>query len=255
MEYIVALGTTGESATLSKEEKAEVTKHIVKVASGRIPVVLGIGGNNTAEVVYSLEKTDLSGIGAILSVCPYYNRPNQEGLYQHFKTVAKASLLPVILYNVPGRTSCNLSDETTLRLANEFENIIGIKEASGNLAQIMSIIKNRPKGFLVISGDDLITLPIIACGGDGVISVVANAYPADFSEMTRLALRGNYEDARKLHYKLTTVIHLMFADGSPGGVKATMEIMGLCSAYVRLPLANINKKVYSSLEEEIKNYR
>lgn len=255
VEYIVALGTTGESVTLSKEEKSEVTKHIVKTVKGRIPIVLGIGGNNTAEVINSIKKTDLSGISAILSVCPYYNRPNQEGLYQHFKAVAKVSPLPIILYNVPARTSCNLSDETTLRLAHEFRNIIGVKEASGNFAQVMNIIKNRPKGFLVISGDDLITLPIIACGGDGVISVVANAYPKDFSEMTRQSLKGNYEDARKLHYKLTTITNLLFSDGSPGGIKAALKIMGLCAEYVRLPLVNINKQLYSSLEKEMKKYR
>jgi len=255
VEYIVAFGTTGESVTLNKEEKSAVTQHIIKATKGRIPVVLGIGGNNTAEIIENIKKTNLAGITAILSVCPYYNRPNQEGLYQHFKAIAKASSLPIILYNVPTRTSCNLTDETTLRLAHEFKNIIGIKEASGNLAQVMNIIKNRPKGFLVISGDDLITLPIIACGGDGVISVVANAYPKDFSEMTRQALAGNYTEARKLHYKLTTITNLLFTDGNPGGIKAALKIMGLCSDYVRLPLVNINKQVYSSLEKEMKTYR
>ncbi len=255
VEYIVAMGTTGESVTLRKDEKAAVTKHIIKVSAGRVPIVLGIGGNNTAEVVHSLDSTDLAGITAILSVCPYYNRPNQEGLYQHFKAVAEASPLPVILYNVPGRTSCNLSDETTLRLAKDFNNIIGIKEASGNMIQIMNIIKNKPKNFLVISGDDQITLPIIACGGDGVISVVANAYPKDFSEMTRQALAGNFVEARKLHYKLISITNLLFADGSPAGVKAALEIMKLCSAYVRLPLVNINKSVQSTLANQMKNYR
>jgi 4-hydroxy-tetrahydrodipicolinate synthase len=255
VEYIVALGTTGESVTLSKEEKFAVTRHIVQVTKGRIPIVLGVGGNNTAEVVHTLDSTEYSGISAILSVCPYYNRPNQEGLYQHFKAVAEASPLPVILYNVPGRTSCNMTDETTLRLANDFDEIIGIKEASGNLGQIMNIIKNRPKDFMVISGDDGITLPIIAAGGDGVISVVANAFPKDFSEMTRKCLAGNFDEARKLHYKLTTITNLMFADGSPSGVKAALEIMGLCQAYVRLPLVNVNKKVYSELAAEIKKYK
>lgn len=255
VEYIVALGTTGESVTLRKDEKFEVTRCIVGAAGGKIPVVLGIGGNNTAEVVHSLDSTDLSGISAVLSVCPYYNRPNQEGLYQHFKAVAGASPLPVILYNVPGRTACNMTDETTLRLANDFENIMGIKEASGNLSQIMNIIKNKPKNFLVISGDDAITLPIIAAGGDGVISVVANAYPKDFSEMTRQCLAGNFEAARKLHYKLTTITNLLFADGSPAGVKAALDIIGLCEPHVRLPLVNINKKVQAALAEEMKNYK
>jgi len=255
VNYIVALGTTGESVTLSKEEKPEVVKHIVKVVNGRIPVVLGIGGNNTAEVIHSLLTTDLSGISAILSVCPAYNRPKQEGLYQHFKAVAKTATLPILLYNVPTRTGCNLSDETTLRLAHEFKNIIGIKEASGNIAQVMSIIQKRPKNFLVISGDDLITLPLIACGADGVISVVANAFPKDFSEMTRQALAGNYEQARKLHYKLTTITNLFFADGSPAGVKAALKMMKITSDHVRLPLVNINEKVYSSLEKEVKAYK
>lgn len=255
VEYIVVMGTTGESVTLSKEEKIAVTEHIVNTVKGRIPVVLGIGGNNTAEVIHSMEKTDLSGISAILSVCPYYNRPNQEGLYQHFSSIAKASPLPILLYNVPGRTSSNLTDETTLRLAHEFKNIIGIKEASGNFGQIMNILKNRPKNFLVISGDDLITLPLIACGADGVISVVANAYPKDFSEMTRQALAGNFDEARKLHYKLTNITNLLFADGSPGGVKAALKMMGLTSDYVRLPLVNINEKVYSALAKEMKSYR
>ena len=255
VEYIVALGTTGESVTLSKEEKAAVTKHIVKVVNGRIHIVLGIGGNNTSDVIHSFRNTDLSGITAILSVCPAYNRPTQEGLYQHFKAIAKVSPLPIILYNVPTRTSCNLTDETTLRLAHEFKNIIGIKEASGNFAQVMNIIKNRPKNFLVISGDDLITLPLIACGADGVISVVANAYPKDFSEMTRQALAGNYNEARKLHYKLTTITNLLFADGSPGGIKAALKMMKLCSDYVRLPLVNVNAKVSAALEKDMKAYR
>ncbi len=255
VEYIVIMGTTGESVTLRKDEKITVTKHIIEVADGKIPLVLGIGGNNTAEIVHSLDSTDLSGITAILSVCPYYNRPNQEGLYQHFKAVAEASPLPVILYNVPGRTSCNMTDETTLRLANDFSTIIGVKEASGNLLQIMNIIKNKPKNFMVISGDDQITLPIIAAGGDGVISVVANAYPKDFSEMTRQALAGNFEVARKLHYKLISITNLLFADGSPAGIKAALEIMGLCTSHVRLPLVNINSKVQLALASEMKKYK
>ena len=254
-DYIVALGTTGESVTLYKEEKEEVTRHIIHVANGRVPIVLGIGGNNTSEIVHTLDSTDFSGISAILSVCPYYNRPNQEGLYQHYKAIAQASPLPIILYNVPGRTACNMTDETTLRLANDFKNITGIKEASGNMGQIMNIIKNRPKGFLVISGDDAITLPIIAAGGDGVISVVANAFPKDFSEMTKQCLAGNFTEARKLHYKLTNITNLMFADGNPAGIKAVLEIMGLCDAVLRLPLVPVNNKLYDAMEEEIKKYK
>ncbi len=252
VEYIVALGTTGETVTLTKEEKAEILQLVIKVTNGRVPIVLGIGGNNTAELVHTIEKTDFTGIHTILSVSPYYNRPNQEGLYLHYKAIAQASPVPIMLYNIPGRTGSNMTDETTLRLANDFENITGIKEASGSLQQMMNIIKNRPKGFQVISGDDAITLPLVACGGDGIISVVANAYPKDFSEMVRLTLSGNYEEARKLHYKFLTIIGLLFADGNPGGIKAVLEMMGICPADVRLPLASINKKVHAALAEEMK---
>lgn len=255
VEYIVALGTTGESATLNKEEKAAVVEQILDVVNNRVPVVMGIGGNNTAEVIHCIEKSDLSRISAILSVSPYYNKPSQEGIYQHYKAIADASPLPIILYNVPSRTHSNITAETTLRLANDFENIIGIKEASGIMAQVMHLIKFRPKDFYVISGDDLITLPILACGGDGVISVVGNAFPKDFSEMTRQALKGNFAEARKLHYKLTEITDLLFADGNPGGIKAALEIMGICTNNLRLPLVPVNKKVYTALQEEIKKYK
>lgn len=255
IEYIVALGTTGESATLSKEEKAAVTDHILDVVDGRIPVVLGVGGNNTAEVVHAIEKVDADKLTAVLSVSPYYNKPTQQGIYEHYRAISSASPLPIIIYNVPGRTSSNISAETILRLAKDFDNMLGVKEASGNMGQIMNIIKHRPKDFLVISGDDLITLPIIASGGDGVISVVANAWPKDFSEMVRQALKGNYTEARKLHYKLTDIIEMIFADGSPGGIKAALEIMGICQNNLRLPLVPINKKLYSALQEEVKNYK
>jgi len=255
VEYIVALGTTGEASTLSKEEKAAVTEHILDVVNDRVPVVKGIGGNNTAEIIQTLEHFEADRFAAILSVSPYYNKPSQEGIYQHYKAIADASPLPIILYNVPARTSSNITAETTLRLANEFENIIAVKEASGNLGQIMRIIKYRPKDFQVISGDDLIALPIIASGGDGVISVVANAFPKDYSEMTRQALKGNFAEARKLHYKLTDIIDLLFADGSPGGVKAALEIMGISSNTLRLPLVPVNKRIYALLQEEVKKYK
>jgi 4-hydroxy-tetrahydrodipicolinate synthase len=255
VEYIVALGTTGESATLNKEEKAAVTEHILDIVDNRIPVVIGIGGNNTAEVVHCIEQADLSRLAGVLSVSPYYNKPTQEGIYQHYKAISDASPLPIIVYNVPSRTNSNITAETTLRLANDFENISAIKEASGNMGQIMHILKYKPKEFQVISGDDLVTLPIIALGGEGVISVVANAFPKDFSEMTRQALKGNFAEARKLHYKLTEIIDLLFADGSPGGIKAVLEIMGVCSNILRLPLVPINKKVYAALQEEVKKYR
>ncbi|HTA83431.1 MAG TPA: 4-hydroxy-tetrahydrodipicolinate synthase [Bacteroidia bacterium] len=255
VEYIVALGTTGESVTLSKEEKAAITEHILDVVDNRIPVVVGIGGNNTKEIIGSIEHIDTDRVAAILSVSPYYNKPSQEGIYQHYKAISNASPLPVILYNVPARTSSNITAETTLRLANDFENIIGIKEASGNMGQIMRIIKYRPKDFLVISGDDMITLPIVASGGDGVISVLANAFPKDFSEMTRQALKGNLVEARKLHYKLTDITDLLFADGNPGGVKAALEILGICANTLRLPLVPVNKRIYTMLQEEIKKYK
>lgn len=255
VDYIVAIGTTGESATLSKEEKSAITQHILDVAGNRIKVVLGIGGNNTSEVLHQLEHTDFKRIAAILSVSPYYNRPSQEGIFRHYKLIGEESPLPVILYNVPGRTGSNITAETTLRISEECENIIGIKEASGNMAQIIKILSHRRSGFLVISGDDLITLPILACGGDGVISVIANAFAFDFSEMVRLALGGNYNDARSIHNKLADITELLFADGSPGGIKAALEIMGICqSSYLRLPLAPVSKSIYNGLKEKIKNY-
>ncbi|MGP8214896.1 MAG: 4-hydroxy-tetrahydrodipicolinate synthase [Bacteroidia bacterium] len=255
VEYIVALGTTGESATLNKEEKAAVAEQVLDVADGRVPVVLGIGGNNTSDIIHCIESSDLSRIAAILSVSPYYNKPSQEGIYQHYKAIADVSPLPIIIYNVPGRTGSNIAAETTLRLASECENITGVKEASGNLGQIMRIIKYKPKDFQVISGDDLITLPLIAAGADGVISVVANAFPKDFSEMTRQALKGNFAEARKLHYKLTDITDLLFADGSPGGIKAALEIMGICTNALRLPVVPVNKRIYGMLQEEIKKYK
>jgi len=255
VEYIVALGTTGETATLSKEEKAAITEHILDVVDNRVPVVVGIGGNNTKEIIDSIEHIDAERFAAILSVSPYYNKPSQEGIYQHYKAISNASPLPVILYNVPARTSSNITAETTLRLANDFENIIGVKEASGNMGQIMRIIKYRPKDFLVISGDDAITLPIVASGGDGVISVLANAFPKDFAEMTRQALKGNMVEARRLHYKLTDITDLLFADGNPGGVKAALEILGIGSNILRLPLVPVNKRIYAMLQEEVKKYK
>lgn len=250
VEYVVVLGTTGESVNLTKEEKKQVVQTVIDTVSKRIPVVLGLGGNNTQELVNSLKiKDDFKGIDAILSVSPYYNKPNQRGIYQHYKAIAEASPVPVILYNVPGRTSSNMTAETTLKLANDFKNIIAIKEASGNLEQCMKIIKNRPKDFLVISGDDMLTLPIIASGGDGVISVVANAFPKVFSEMTRQILAGNVKEAQKLHYKLTDIIEQLFADGNPAGIKAVLELLGICKAYLRLPLVNVNKDTQKAIEK------
>lgn len=256
VEYVVVLGTTGESVNLTKDEKKQIVKHVVDTVNKRVPVVLGLGGNNTQELVNALKITsDFDGIDALLSVSPYYNKPNQRGIYEHYKAIATVSPLPIILYNVPGRTSSNMSAETTLKLANDFKNIIGIKEASGSVEQCMRIIKNRPNGFLVISGDDMLTLPIIASGGDGVISVVANAYPKDFSEMTRQILAGNVKNAQKLHYKFTEIIDQLFADGNPGGIKAVLELMDICKASLRLPLVPVNKDTKKAIEKLVKAYK
>ena len=255
VEYIVVLGTTGESVTLTKEEKKSVISTVVNTVNKRVPVVLGLGGNNTQEIIESLNKlSEVKQVDAILSVSPYYNKPNQRGIYEHYKAIAKACPLPLILYNVPGRTSSNISAETTLKLANECKNIIGIKEASGNIEQAMKIIKYRPKDFLVISGDDSLTLPMIACGADGVISVVANAFPKDYSEMTRQILAGNVKKAQQLHYKLTDITEQLFADGNPAGIKAALDILGICKPVVRLPLVEVNSETRKKLEELIKKY-
>ncbi len=249
VEYIVVLGTTGETATLSKDEKQQVISHIVKITNKRIPLVLGVGGNNTAELVEQLKKNDLSAFSAILSVSPYYNKPSQEGIYQHYKALSKASPLPIILYNVPGRTASNIAWETTIRLAKEFKNIIAIKEASGNIEQCMKIIKHRPDNFLIISGDDSLTLPLIACGADGVISVVANAYPKDFSDMVRFALVHDLKSAQKLHYKMIDITEQLFADGNPGGVKVVLDFKKITKPYVRLPLVEPNDSVKVRLKK------
>ena len=253
VDYLVVLGTTGESVTLSSEEKKQLLAQVIEVVHHRVPIVLGVGGNNTAEVVHQLESYDLSGVDGILSVSPYYNKPTQEGIYQHYKAIAQASLLPIILYNVPGRTGSNMTAETTLRLARDFENIVGIKEASANLDQMGLILKHRPKDFLLISGDDALTLPIIAMGGEGVISVVGNALPEEFSNLVHAALKGDYATARAEHYKLIELITLLFADGSPGGIKEVLSILGLCGKHVRLPLVNVNEatanKLYHALAD------
>ncbi len=253
-EYIVVLGTTGESVTLSKEEKKAVVKCVVKAAQKKVPVVLGHGGNNTQELLEGLDTLDFTGIDALLSVSPYYNKPTQEGIYQHYAAIAKKSPLPIILYNVPGRTASNITAETTLRLAHDFKNIIAVKEASGNIEQMMKIINGKPKDFLVISGDDALTMPLSACGGDGVISVVANAFPKDYSEMVRLSLKGDFAKAQKLHYKLLDIIGLLFVDGNPAGVKYAMNQLGVCNDTVRLPLVSITKPTADKLKELIKNY-
>jgi 4-hydroxy-tetrahydrodipicolinate synthase len=255
VEYIVVMGTTGESVTLSKEEKHAVVENVIETVDKRVPIVLGLGGNNTQEILNSLKKDSFAHIDALLSVSPYYNKPNQRGIYQHYRAIAEVSPLPVILYNVPGRTASNITADTTLKLAEDFKNIIAIKEASGNLEQCMKIIKYKPKDFLLISGDDALTLPIIASGGEGVISVVANAFPKDFSEMTRQILAGNVKEAQKLHYKLTDIIEQLFADGNPAGIKAVLELMKICSSNVRLPLVKVNKSTQKSLAEMVSMYK
>ena len=254
INYIVVLGTTGETATLSSEEKNEVIHCIKNKNAGRVPLVIGIGGNNTRELVHYLESFNYDGFTAVLSVSPYYNKPSQQGIIQHYNMLAKTSALPIILYNVPGRTGSNLTAQTTLHLAHEVPNICGIKEASGNMEQIMQIIKNKPADFMVISGDDNLTLPIIAAGGHGVISVTANAFTKDYCSMVNLCLQGNFEAAKILHYKLTGITDLFFADGNPGGVKAALKMLHVCGDTVRLPLVNINENIHTQLHIAIANY-
>jgi 4-hydroxy-tetrahydrodipicolinate synthase len=248
VDYVVVLGTTGESVTLSKDEKQAVVSYVIDSVNGRIPIVVGIGGNNTQEVLDALNHNELSGVDAILSVAPYYNKPSQQGLYLHFKSIAAVSRLPVILYNVPGRTGSNISADTTLKLAHELKNVIAIKEASGNFDQIMQIIKKKPKNFQVISGDDALTLPMMALGASGVISVVANAYPGECAFMVKEALMGNFTRALDMHYKLLDMVHALFEEGSPSGIKAVLEIIKLSQNNVRLPLAPVSTAMYRKLE-------
>lgn len=255
VNYLVVLGTTGESVTQNEYEKDELIRFIKDKVNGRVPLVLGIGGNDTQAVVNKIGKTDFNLIDGILSVAPYYNKPTQEGLHQHFKAIAEASPVPVILYNVPGRTGSNISAQTTLRLAHEFENIVAIKEASGNIAQAMYIIKDKPKDFIVISGEDALTLPLMSIGVSGVISVVANAMPKEFSNMVRLALDNKFREAEKIHYKLIEFIDTLFVEGNPGGVKAALKILGIIENNLRLPLVRVSDETYGKLEELIKNIK
>ncbi len=255
VEYLVVLGTTGESVTLNKDEKAAVLDFICDVNQKRLPVVYGVGGSNTHEIVNQVMGIDTKQVDAVLSVSPYYNKPSQRGIIQHFKTVARACPVPVLLYNVPGRTGSNMTAETTLLLAAEVDNIAGIKEASGNMEQIMQIIKHKPKDFLVISGDDGITFPLIAAGADGVISVVANAYPKAFAEMTRNALGNNMDKARALHYQFTDLIPLLFAEGSPSGIKYILSQKEICLDFFRLPVVPVSKPLQNKINEVIKNLK
>ena len=253
VEYLVILGTTAESATLNTEEKEVVIQTIVAANKGRVPMVLGVGGNNTAKVVEELKTRDLSQFAAILSVSPYYNKPTQEGIYQHFKAVSEASPIPIIVYNVPGRTSSNMLPATVIRLANDFKNIIGIKEAAGDIVQAMKLIQNKPKDFLVISGDDMITLPMVLAGGAGVISVIGEGFPKEFSEMVRLGLNKKVDEAYKLHYKLADSIDMIFEQGNPAGIKEVFKHLGLSENTVRLPLVNVDENLSLRLANFIKN--
>ncbi len=249
VDFIVALGTTAETATLTPREKVDVKNFIVERVAGRVPLVIGIGGNNTAALVEELKNTDLSAFCAVLSVVPYYNKPSQEGIYQHYKAIAEASPIPVILYNVPGRTGVNMTAATTLRLASDFDNIIGVKEASGNISQMDDIIKNKPKDFCVISGDDGITFPLITLGAVGVISVIGNAFPKEFSKMVRLALSGDYEHALLIHHKFTELFSLLFVDGNPAGVKCLLHAMGYIKNELRLPLVPTRITTYEKIRQ------
>ena len=236
IDFICLLGTTAETPTLSAEERQQVKDLVVEKVNGQVPILMGCGGNNTAAIVEQIQTGDFKGIEGILSVCPYYNKPSQEGLYQHFKAIAAATELPVVLYNVPGRTGVNLQAATTVRLARDCKNIVAIKEASGNLEQVDEIIKNKPKDFDVISGDDALTFPMVSCGAVGVISVIGNALPKEFSKMVRLALNGDYQNALTIHHKFTELFKLLFVDGNPAGVKAMLNSMGLIENELRLPL-------------------
>ncbi len=249
VNYLVVLGTTGEPATLSKEEKEAVKSKIIEVNNGRLPLVIGIGGNNTAAVVEEIKNTDLSNFDGILSVSPYYNKPTQEGIYQHFKAVAEATDKPIILYNVPGRTSSNMSPEVVVRLANEFENVVAVKEAKGDMVQAMRIIQHAPKDFLVISGDDMIALPMTLAGGSGVISVIGEGLPKEFSDMIQLGLEGKAQEAYELHYKVMDSIDLIFAEGNPAGIKSLLNKKGICLDEVRLPLVKASEELQTQISD------
>lgn len=249
IDYLVVLGTTAETPTLTEEEKARVRSFVIEKVAGRVPIVMGLGGNNTRAIVDSLKTQNFDGVDAILSVVPYYNKPSQEGIYQHYKAIAQATKLPVILYNVPGRTGVNMTAETTLRLARDFDNIVAIKEASGNITQMDDIIKNKPADFMVISGDDGITFPLITLGAVGVISVIGNAFPREFSRMVRLALNGDYASALTIHHRFTELFSLLFVDGNPAGVKCLLHAMGYIQNQLRLPLVPTRITTYEKIRD------
>lgn len=251
-DFFCILATTGETPTLTDDEKQRIKELVVEVVAGSVPILMGCGGNNTAAIVEELHTRDFSGIDGILSVCPYYNKPSQEGLYQHFKTIANATDMKVVLYNVPGRTGVNMKAETTVRLARDCKNIVAVKEASGNLEQVDEIIKNKPDTFDVISGDDALTFPMIACGAVGVISVIGNALPKEFSRMLRLEQNGEFEPARKIHHMFTDLFNLLFVDGNPAGVKAMLHEMGMIENVLRLPLVPTRLTTMQKISECLK---
>ncbi len=250
-DYLVISGTTGESVTITAEEKKAIINTIVEANNGRLPLVLGIGGNNTVAVIEEINTTDLSHIDAILSVSPYYSKPTQEGIYQHFKAISQASPKPIILYNVPGRTSSNMLPETTLRLANDFENIIAVKEAGNNVAQYLTLIKNKPEDFLIISGDDDLALGVVLAGGAGVISVIGQALPKQFTKMINLGLEGKASEAYAIHFDLMDITSLIFAENNPAGIKAVFETLGLAKSIVRLPLVEATEGLKSKIKEAV----
>ena len=251
-DYLVVLGTTAETPTLTEEEKQNIIQLVVSKVNGRIPIVLGVGGNCTRTIVEKLKKDNFDGIDAILSVVPYYNKPSQEGIYQHYKAISEATPLPIVLYNVPGRTGVNMTAETTLRIARECKNVVAIKEASGNITQMDDIIKNKPENFDVISGDDGITFPLITLGAVGVISVIGNAFPREFSRMVRLGLAGDYDNARTIHHSFTELFNLLFVDGNPAGVKSMLNAMGYVENKLRLPLVPTRITTFEKIRDVLR---
>ncbi|MBM3428025.1 MAG: 4-hydroxy-tetrahydrodipicolinate synthase [Bacteroidetes bacterium] len=250
-DYLVVMGTTGESVTLNKEERKLVLDTVMACNNSRKPIVLGIGGNNTQDIAAQLSRMETHGISAILSVTPYYNKPTQNGLYEHYKALSESSKLPIILYNVPGRTGVNLLPDTVSKIAFDCRNVIGIKEASGNVEQVMAVIQQTPREFMVISGDDALTLPLIASGADGVISVVGNAFPKEFSEMVHHALNNEIDQARAIHYRLLDIIHLLFTEGNPAGIKEVLDQLNICEHYLRLPLVPVSHTTSEKLRHEM----
>uniref|UniRef100_UPI00404B45A4 4-hydroxy-tetrahydrodipicolinate synthase n=1 Tax=Flavobacterium sp. TaxID=239 RepID=UPI00404B45A4 len=248
VNYLVVLGTTAETATLTEEEQELVIQTVVEANNKKLPLVLGLGGNNTHKICEDLQTKDLSYFDAILSVSPYYNKPTQEGIYQHYKMISEHAPLPIILYNVPGRTASNMLSTTVLRLANDFSNIIGVKEASGDLVQVMKIIQNKPADFLVISGDDIITLPMVLAGGAGVISVIGQALPEKFAKMVQLGLERKVEEAYEIHYELMDIIEMIFEQGNPAGIKSVFKSLGICESVVRLPLVSVNEDLANRIK-------